>query len=423
MEQNQETAYLSILQKELVVALGCTEPAAVAFAAARARDLLGAFPDRMEMHCSGNIVKNVMGVYIPGSQGRKGIQTSAILGAIGGDFHKKLEVLSGISPEHVTELVTLLESDFCSTSLIEDKSNLQIIVKMWKDDHSVLVEIVDAHTNIVREEKDGEVLFSKEQGENSSLAELYAPLSSLAGIYQFAKEVAVEKLAPLLDCQIEYNLKISQEGRTQDYGGNVGQTLLKYYGEDVRTKARAWAAAGSDARMSGCNLPVVVNSGSGNQGMTSCLPVLAYAEYLGSSKEEIYRALAMSNLTTLYQKKFIGKLSAYCGAVSAGAGAGAGIAFLHQEPYSVIANTVINALANVSGIVCDGAKPSCAAKISASVDSAILGFHLAQEGYRFENGDGLVKETEDDTIESIGRMGREGMRATDIEILNIMLGK
>lgn len=420
MEKHVYEEYLAILKEELVPALGCTEPIAIAYAAAKAREILGSQPEEITVCCSGNIIKNVKAVIVPTTGDMKGIETSAILGAVGGNPEKKLEVLVDVTDEDLELTRKLLKQKICHVKLLEGVSNLQIIVELKAGKTTALAEIAFSHTNIVRLEKNGRVLFSKEKkAENAETTD--RSLLNLKDIYEFAQTVKIEDVQDLVDRQLAYNMSIAREGLTKKYGANVGATILKYYGDDVRSRARSLPAAGSDARMNGCVLPVMINSGSGNQGMTVSLPVAVFADYLFVDKEREYRALVLSNLAAIYQKKELGKLSAYCGAVSAAAGAGAGIAYLHGADFDVIAETMTNTLANVSGIVCDGAKASCAAKIASSVDAAIMAYYMAAEHRGFRNGEGLVKENVEETIKSFGRMGREGMRSTDVEILKIML--
>ncbi len=412
--------YLKILKEEVVPALGCTEPIAIAYAAAVGRKVLGCMPDEIVARCSGNIIKNVKAVIVPTTGNMKGIETSAILGAVGGNPDKKLEVLVDVTDEDLQKTRELLSRKICRVELLEGVSNLQIIMEMRKGDDTSLVEIAYAHTNIVRVERNGEILYKKESVDKNETG-TDRSLLNLKDIYEFSQTVEIEDIRELMERQVAYNMNIAEEGLKNKYGASVGATILKYYGNDVRSRARALPAAGSDARMNGCPLPVMINSGSGNQGMTVSLPVVEYADYLNVSGETEYRALVLSNLVAIYQKNGLGKLSAYCGAVSAAAGAGAGIAYLHGADFEIITETITNTLANVSGIVCDGAKASCAAKIATSVDAAIMGYYMAADHHCFQPGEGLVKEDAEATIRSIARMGREGMKSTDVEILKIML--
>lgn len=414
--------YLEALRRELVPALGCTEPIAIAYAAARARALLGCFPEHMTVSCSGNIIKNVKGVIVPTTGDLRGIDTSALLGALAGDPERKMEVLSTVKPEDVERVRALRGTGVCTVKPLLGTANLHIIVEVEGEGHTALVEIVDAHTNIVREERDGEVLFRAE-GSAVQKEQARRQQMTVSQIYDFACTAPLEELKAVLKDQVEYNLTIAEEGLRRDYGVGVGRTLLSGGEQDARRKAVAYAAAGSDARMSGCVLPVVVNSGSGNQGMTVSLPVIVYAREMGMEEERLYRALALSNLVAIYQKSFLGELSAYCGVVSAACGSAAGLAYLCGEGLEVISDTIINTIANVSGMVCDGAKPSCAAKIATAVEAGFLGLDMARRGHVFHEGEGLVQRDVDATIAAFGRMGREGMRSTDREILSIMVGE
>ena len=422
--KNLYELYDRILINELKPALGCTEPIAIALASATARKTLGRMPDSITVACSGNIVKNVKGVTVPNSGGMKGIETAAILGAVGGDPSLSLEVLSGITDEDRAETRRLLEKGICSTELAEGVPGLYISVTAKSGEDAATASIVDCHNEISSITKNGKILKkagSKESSGNNE-EELKAYLS-VAGIIDYAINADIAAVKDVLKAQWELNERIAEEGLSDAYGVSVGKTLMKHYnGKDVRIRARAKAAAGSDARMSGCPLPVVINSGSGNQGLTVSLPVVEYGTAMEKSEEEILRALAVSNLIAIHQKKYIGPLSAYCGAVSAAAGAAAGIAFLHTHDTGIISDAITNTLASVGGIVCDGAKASCAAKISSALEAAIMGFELADEEKKsFQSGDGLVKEDIEKTIETFGKVGKDGMKETDIEILHLML--
>ena len=413
--------YVALLRRELIPALGCTEPIAIAYAAARARRLLGCMPTFMTVHCSGNIIKNVKSVIVPTTNGLRGIDTSAILGALAGDPELGMEVLRNIKPEQVEHVRQLRDTGMCKILPLKSTANLHILLEVSGNGHSALVEIRDAHTNIIREERDGMVVTGMASGCASPTGseQGYCDLS-IENIYWFAKTVNLSEIEPILEKQLDYNMAIAQEGLRGEWGAQVGKTLLAS-GDSLANRAAAYAAAGSDARMGGCVLPVIINSGSGNQGMTVSLPVIVFAQEKGLSREEILRALALSNLVALFQKSFIGKLSAYCGAVSAACGSAAGIAYLCGDSLEVIEDTVVNTIANVSGMVCDGAKSSCAAKIATAVQAGFLGHEMAIRGHAFRNGEGLVKSDADKTVEVFGRMAREGMRTTDEEILRLMV--
>ena len=427
MDKKVYDAYVAILKTELVPALGCTEPIAIAFAAAKARDILGSFPETIRVEASGNIVKNVQGVTVPNSGGLKGVDVAATLGAVGGDAESGLEVLAGITEAHIEKSKRLIDSGFCTCSLVDGKDNLYIRVTATSGKDTAVVVVSEKHTNIVYIEKNGKTLIDvKSSGvKNDTGNEANKSLLSVRDIIRFADEVNIDDVRAVIERQIEYNTAISKEGLTHEYGARIGRTLEKLYDKnDVRVRARAAAAAGSDARMSGCPLPVVINSGSGNQGMTVSLPVIEYAKEWHVPHDTLIRALVLANLIALLQKRYIGSLSAFCGAVCAATGAGCGITYLHGGDEDAVARTITNTLADVGGIVCDGAKPSCAAKIASAVDAAILGFELgSHEGVAFKSGEGLVKKSAEDTIRSFGRMGRDGMRSTDTEILHIMLEK
>ena len=427
MDKKVYDAYVAILKTELVPALGCTEPIAIAFAAAKARDVLGSFPEKIQVDASGNIVKNVQGVTVPNSGGLKGIDVAATLGAVGGDAESGLEALSKITEEQIKKTKQLVDSGFCTCRLVDGKDNLYIRVTAKSGEDTAVVVVSEKHTNIAYVEKNGKVLIDvKSTGVKTDAGnEANKSLLSVRDIIRFADEVNIDDVRAVIERQIEYNTAISKEGLAREYGAKVGRTLEKLYDKnDVRVRARAAAAAGSDARMSGCPLPVVINSGSGNQGMTVSLPVIEYAKEWNVPHDKLIRALVLANLIALLQKRYIGSLSAFCGAVCAATGAGCGITYLHGGDEDAVARTITNTLADVGGIVCDGAKPSCAAKIASAVDAAILGFELgSREGIAFKSGEGLVKKSAEDTIRSFGRMGRDGMRSTDTEILHIMLEK
>lgn len=420
--------YVTILESELVPALGCTEPIALAYAAAKAKEVLGKMPDHITMRCSGNIIKNVKGVKVPNSGGMKGVEAAAVLGITGGDPSQALEVLEHVTDREIDEAEKLLKAGFCDCVLKDDVANLYIeayAVCKKTEKSEALVVIEDEHTNITHIEKDGQVLFHKEKKEYCQEREKTPDKSllNLEDIITFANEVQITDVEKVLGRQIKYNTRIAEEGLRNPWGAQVGRVVLEEFGEDVKWRAVAKASAGSDARMSGGALPVIINSGSGNQGMTCSLPVIEFGKELKKSKEEIYRALCVSNLVALNQKKYIGSLSAYCGAVCAAAGAGAGITYLCGGTLEQIENTVVNTIADAGGIVCDGAKPSCAAKISTALQAAILSHKMAMRGLTFARGEGLVMDCPEDTIKAVGYVGRAGMKQTDVEILNLMIGK
>ena len=426
MDQVIYDNYVAILQKELVVALGCTEPIAIAYAGAKVREMLGQMPERITVYCSGNIVKNVKAVTVPHSGGNKGICVAAVLGVLGGDASKELAVLEDITEDIIEQSNQLLAADFCSCELIEDVANLYIVIQAQAGKESAEVVIKDYHSNITKIVKNGEVIMSKEHEYETAGEEEFPnkKLLNVKDILAFADAVKIEDVREVLDRQIKFNTAIAEEGMLNPYGAEVGRTLMSEFDKpSVKQRAKAFAAAGSDARMSGCPLPVVINSGSGNQGIAVSLPVIEYAKELNVGEEKLYRALVVSNLISLHQKRFIGSLSAYCGAVSAGCGSGAGIAYMMGMNYSLICDVITNSITNVGGMVCDGAKPSCAAKVAIAIETAIMALHLSEKKHVFQSGEGLVKDDVEQTIESVGRMARVGMKSTDIEILNIMLDK
>lgn len=414
--------YVSILKEELIPALGCTEPIAIAYASAKAREVLGVMPEKIIAECSGNIFKNVKGVIIPTTKHLRGIEAAAILGAVGGDAAKKLEVLSNINEDALEQTKVFIEKGICQGKLLDTPAKLHIIIRAYNGNENALVEVMHSHTGIVHIEKNGQVLFEvpcKMEEEKSQTTDREG--MNIEDILNFADTVAISDVQDILSRQVQYNTAISDEGLHRIYGANIGMTLLSIYGDDVKVRAKAAAAAGSDARMSGCELPVVINSGSGNQGMTVSLPVIEYAKELSVTSERLYRALCVSNLVAIYQKTKIGRLSAYCGAVSAATGAGAGISYLYGGKVKEISQTITSTLANVSGIVCDGAKPSCAAKIASSVDAALLACYMTMQGRGFNSGEGIVKDSIEGTIDSVGKLAKDGMKVTDEEILKIMV--
>lgn len=422
-------AYVQILKEELIPAMGCTEPIAIAYAAAKAREVLGAAPDRVTIGVSNNIIKNVKSVIVPNTDGMKGIETAAVAGIVAGKAEKALEVIAEVTSEQKQQMRDFLQTVPVTVEAVDNGIIFDILVTLHCGEETAVVRISHYHTNIVLIQKNDQVLLDRSEeeptgcgGENPAESGLTdKSLLTIADICDFADTCDLEDIRPILDTQIQYNTEISQEGLRGDYGANVGSTMLKFYGDSVRNRAIAKAAAGSDARMSGCELPVVINSGSGNQGITVSVPVIEYAKSLEVPQETCYRALALSNLIAIHEKTGIGRLSAYCGAVSAGCAAGCGIAYLHGGDYRAISHTLVNALAIVSGIICDGAKPSCAAKIASSVEAGILGYHMYLNGQQFRSGDGIVTKGVEATIRNVGQLGRQGMRETDKEIVRIMM--
>lgn len=424
-------AYTQILKEELIPAMGCTEPIAIAYAAAKAREVLGCMPERVKIGVSSNIIKNVKSVVVPNTGGLKGIEAAAAAGIVAGNADKALEVISQVVPEQKAQMQEFLEQIPVTVEAVDHGLIFDLIVSLESGEQSSSVRIANYHTNIVYIDKNGEILLDQTDLTDCSCAHegpaenglTDKNLLTVKDIYDFAISCDIEDVREVLDRQIAYNSAISMEGLCQSYGANIGSTMLKFYGDDVRNRAIAKAAAGSDARMSGCELPVIINSGSGNQGITVSVPVIEYARDLNLGDEMLYRALVLSNLIAIHEKAGIGRLSAYCGAVTAGCAAGCGIAYLLGADLKGIEHTLVNALAIVSGIICDGAKPSCAAKIASSVEAGILGYHMYLNGQEFVGGDGIVTKGVENTFRNIGRLGRDGMRETDKEIVQIMLGQ
>lgn len=416
-------AYVQTLKEELVPAMGCTEPIALAYGAARARAVLGEMPDRVVVGASGSIIKNVKSVIVPNTDHLKGIPAAAAAGIVAGDADKELEVIASVSSEQTAQMKEFMEQVPITVEHIDNGITFDIVITLYKGVSYARVRIANYHTNIVLVEKNGEILEKKLVAGESEDGLTDRSLLNMRDILDFARTVDIEDVREVLERQIDYNWAIAEEGIRGNYGANIGSVLLDMEGESVRVRAKAMAAAGSDARMNGCELPVIINSGSGNQGITASVPVIVYAKDMKVSHETLLRALTLSNLTAIHQKTAIGRLSAYCGAVSAGAGAGAGIAYLHGGDYKEIVHTVVNALAIVSGIVCDGAKASCAAKIASAVDAGILGYQMYIRGQQFYGGDGIVTKGVEETLKNVGRLGKEGMKATNEEIIRIMIGE
>lgn len=438
MEQSLYENHLAILKEELLVALGCTEPIAIAYAGAKARKLLGQMPQDCQVYCSGNIIKNVKGVIVPNSGGMRGMDVAATLGIVGGDPEQELAVLESVTDQDIQHTQALLKAGFCQCHLVEDVDNLYVRVEVKGGGHSAVVEIQEHHNHITYLEKDGEVIFDGRPGPKSD-QENTGPdkmLLNMKNILEFAEAVKLDDVREILQRQIDYNCAISAEGLKGNYGVETGRILMSNsinaMGLNrVRLQARAAAAAGSDARMSGCSLPVVINSGSGNQGITVTMPIVMYGRHWEVDQQLLYRALVIGNLTSVHQKKYIGSLSAYCGATSAATGAACGVGYMLLKKqgeqadriYQVLCDTITNSIETLGGMVCDGAKASCAAKIGIAVENALMALELSLAGNVFQPGEGMTMENPEDTIAAVGRMGRVGMKSTDVEILNIMLGK
>ena len=422
MDQFVYNTYVQILKDELLPAMGCTEPIAVAYAGAVARQALGKLPDRVVIEVSRNIIKNVKSVIVPHTGGMRGLEAACAAGIVAGRADRELEVIAEVSQEKIEKIQRYIEDtsmtvDFAKSDLIFD-----ICITVYAGEESAFVRIVDYHTNVVTVRRGSQVLVERQITGKTESAMADKSLLTIQNIFDFANEVKIEDVKEVLDRQIVYNMAIAEEGLRRSYGANIGRVILNTYGEkDVKVRARAMAAAGSDARMNGCELPVVINSGSGNQGITASVPVIVYAQHLGSSPDQLYRALVVSNLSILHIKEGIGRLSAYCGAVGAGCGAGAGIAYLQGGDYDTLAHTLVNSLAILSGTICDGAKASCAAKIAAAVDAGILGYSMYKNGQEFLGGDGIVKRGVENTIRCVGLLASEGMQETDKEIVKLMI--
>ena len=413
-------AYINILREELIPATGCTEPIAIAYGAAKLRETLGQAPEKILAEVSGNIIKNVKSVIVPNTGGLKGIRAAIAAGVVAGEANQILQVISRVPQEAHADIARYTQDTPIDIVCADTPRLLDICLTGWVGDHCALVHIANSHSNIVRIEKDGQVLMEKPLTDSSEDSLTDKSLLTVADILAFADTVDLTLVSELIDRQIDYNSAIAREGLENSWGANIGSVLLGDYPADIKTEAKAWAAAGSDARMSGCEKPVVILSGSGNQGITASVPVIRYAQHLGVSRDKLRRALLVSDLVTIHQKSGIGRLSAYCGAISAGVGAGAGIAYLLEGTYDAIAHTIVNAVAILSGTICDGAKPSCAAKIAASVDAGILGYQMYAHRQQFRGGEGIVTKGVDATIRNIGILAKEGMRQTDETILDIM---
>lgn len=413
--------YIHILKEELIPAMGCTEPIAIAYASAKAREVLGCLPDRVKIEASGSIIKNVKSVIVPNTKHLKGIPAAATAGIVAGDASKQLEVIASVNDEQIGQMKDFLDHKEIIVEHIDHGLVFEIAVTLYHHSDYAKVRIVNYHTNIVLIEKNGEKIFEQSLTSGDEDVSADRTLLNMKDIWEFVQCLDENDVKDIIDRQMTYNMAIAQEGLSGDYGANIGKVILKTYGDDVKFKAKAMAAAGSDARMNGCELPVIINSGSGNQGITCSVPVIVYAQHLHCDEKQLYQALALSNLVAIHQKTGIGRLSAYCGAVNAGAAAGAGIAFLCGGNYEDVIHTVVNALAIVSGIICDGAKASCAGKIASAVDAGILGYEMFKNGQQFYAGDGIITKGVEATIRNVGRLGKEGMKETNKEIIDMMI--
>ncbi len=422
MDKKLYDDFLNILKEELLPAMGCTEPIAIAYAAALAKNALGQLPERLEITVSGNILKNVKSVIVPCTGGLKGVIAAAAAGVVAGRHDRKLEVLSGLNQSDIREIKAYLSRVEACVKAADSGCVFDIGIRVFAGSEQAYARIEGHHTNVVEVSRNGEKLVHKTvEREHADDGMTDRTQLTVKRIIEFADNADLSLLEPLIARQIDYNSAIAKEGLTGDYGARVGKVLIDSYGNGVHNLARATAAAGSDARMNGCSLPVVIVSGSGNQGMTASLPVVVYARHLNSPREKLIRAVALSDLLTVHLKTGIGRLSAYCGAVSAGAGAGAGVAYLNGGGFEEIAHTLVNALAITSGLICDGAKSSCAAKIASAVDAGLLGYEMYRRGSQFYGGDGILRNGVENTIDNVCDLARVGMKETDEEIIRLMI--
>ena len=420
LDDSVYTEYVKILEEELVPAMGCTEPIAVAYCTALVRRALGALPESVDVRASASIIKNVKSVVVPNTRGRRGIEAAAAAGIISNNADAGLQVLASLTAEQLDELDAYLAATPITVGYSGRDWVFNIQVTAAAGGRRAFCEIAGHHTNVIRLERDGEVLIDEDYVESSDEHATDRTALNVESIIEFANEVRMEDVREVLEKQIECNTAIADEGLRGDWGANIGRILLQSGGMSVQNRAKAYAAAGSDARMNGCELPVVINSGSGNQGLTASLPVIVYARELNVSHELLLRALCVSNLITIHIKTGIGSLSAYCGATAAGCGAAAGICYLYGGQYTEIAHTVVNAIAIESGMICDGAKASCAAKIASAVDAGLLGMHMQMHKSQFYGGDGIVVKGVENTIRNIGILASSGMRETNRTIIEMM---
>lgn len=421
MNQTKKEKLLGILREELIPAMGCTEPIALAFASAKLAETLGGLPERILASCSGNMIKNVRCVTIPNSDGMVGIEAACLLGAIAGNAAREMEVLAEVTEEDRRRAEQMLRQGCCEVAFLDSEIPLHFVIAGWRGEDSASVEVRHSHTNIVSIRKNGESLLEKEETEERKTVFIDRGELSVELIKEFADEVELSEIRQLLERQIRYNMDIAYEGISGDYGLGIGRMIRESYADGVVTRMKAYAAAASEARMDGCDMPVIINSGSGNQGIASSVPVIVYAREKNIPTEQLYRALVFSGLMTIFQKEFIGKLSAFCGAVSASCASAAAITYLTGGTVQQIKDTIDNTLANIPGILCDGAKISCAAKIASSLDAAMMAHFLAMKGKAYEAHTGILKEDAGETISCVGYIGKVGMRQTDKEIIRLML--
>ncbi len=421
MDKKLQESYLKILKEELIPAMGCTEPIALAYASAKAREVLGTEPQKIVARCSGNMIKNVRCVTIPNSGGLTGIETACVLGAVGGNAKAGMEVLEHISDEDRKRTTELLNAGACQVEYLDSEIPLHFVIELQAEGHSAKVEVRHSHTNIVLIQKDGEDIYRKDDQQNQAAVTADRSTLSIENIRLFADEIEIDEIRKLYERQVRYNMDIAYEGISGNYGLGIGRIIRESYADSVVTRMKAYAAAASEARMDGCDMPVIINSGSGNQGIVSSVPVIVYAREKNLPTEKLYRALVFSSLLTIYQKEFIGKLSAFCGAVSASCASAAAITYIVGGTNEQIKATIDNTLANIPGIICDGAKISCAAKIASSLDAAMMAHYLAMHGRGYEAYTGILKEDAGETISCVGYIGKVGMHQTDKEIIKMML--
>lgn len=412
--------FLAILKEELIPAMGCTEPIALAFASAKGASLLQEDLTRIVAKCSGNIIKNVRCVRIPNSGGMTGIESACALGAIAGNAERKMEVLEAVTAEGLLKTHTFLKKQSATVEFLDSHIPLHFIIELYSQTEAVSVEVRYSHTNIVKIIKNGKVLFMTEDLREAIETADRSALN-IENIVAFANEIEIDKIAPFAEKQIACNIAIAERGMVGDFGIGIGKAILETYADSVFTKMRAYSAAASEARMEGCDMPVIITSGSGNQGIASSVPVIIYAREKGIPTERMYRSLVFSALLTVFQKEYIGKLSAFCGAVSASCAAGAAITYMIGGTLTQIKDTIDNTLADIPGIICDGAKASCAVKISSALDAAFFAHSLAMKGKAYASHTGILQEDTGDTISCVGHIGRVGMQPTDTEIVKIMI--
>ncbi len=420
LNQSIKDTLYQIMKEELIPAMGCTEPIALAYACAKAKEVLGQRPEWISASCSGNIIKNVRCVFIPNSNGMTGIEAACVLGALGGSSAKEMEVLADVTPAIIEEAKQYINAGKCEVSYLDSEIPLHFVIEMKAQEHQVALEVKHSHMNITKIEKDGQILFEKEEEEAFSEEGIDRSILNLDLIKEYADTIEIEEIKPLFERVIRCNMAIAEEGMKGKYGVGIGN-ILQAQGGDVYHRIKAYAAAGSEARMGGCDLPVIINSGSGNQGIASSVPVIVYAMHVHASEELLYRSLVFSALLTIYQKEFIGRLSAFCGAVSATCSSGAAITYMEGGTIEQIQKTIDSTLAITPGIICDGAKISCAAKIASGLDASLLAHTMAMNDKQYEPNTGILKDTVDETIHTVGHIGKVGMKDTDKEIIKSML--